>query len=172
MDGFVLAGGASARFGEDKALARVEGRRLVDTVVDALAPLERVCVVRRPGQAPVAGHEVLVGEEGHDRHPLWGVAVALEHATTPRALVVPCDLVALEADHIHAFLAAAGDGEAVAWDGERLHPLLAILTRDRSVAVRTAAAEGQSVRAFMAALPRVLVATAALRNLNRRPGDD
>lgn len=75
--GAVLAGGRSSRFGSDKALALLDGARLIDRAVAALAPqCDAVIVVGR----------------GDDRHscvpdwprpgmgPLGGLAGALNHA--------------------------------------------------------------------------------------------
>jgi molybdopterin-guanine dinucleotide biosynthesis protein A len=165
MDGFVLAGGASRRFGQDKALAVVDGERLIDRVVAALSPhCTRVRVVRRPGQAPVPGHDVLVGDEGDDRHPLWGLAVALEAAEGALALVTPCDLVGLREGHVGALV---GQGPCVAWDGQHGQPLLGVFPSARAADARDAARDGIPVRRFVADMTAISLPMPALRNLNR-----
>ena len=96
--GAVLAGGASSRFGSDKALALFAGRPLIDHAIAALIPQVAdlvICGRDYPGFArvddmPVAG----LG-------PLGGLCGALVHAADNRfdaVLCVPCDTLGLPAD--------------------------------------------------------------------------
>ncbi|MGR6328254.1 molybdenum cofactor guanylyltransferase [Sphingomonas sp. XXL09] len=85
--GAILAGGQSRRFGSDKAVALLDGARLIDLVRAQLAPhVDTVVVVGRDGgiadlPAPGLG-------------PLGGIAAALDHAAAHGfgcVLTVPCD---------------------------------------------------------------------------------
>lgn len=171
IDGFVLAGGRSQRFGSDKAAARVDGLEMALWVARALAgPCERVALVRRVGQPPrdwtlPDGRCVpeVRGDEG-DHHPLWGVAVALAAATTPLVLLAPCDLPGLRAEHARAL---ADAGPCCATDGVEEQPLLAVLPRAWLDDVVAAARAGQSVRSLTRSLPRVHLPAHALRNVNQ-----
>jgi len=75
--GVVLAGGRSSRFGSDKALAQLGGRRLIDLAVDALSAwcAEVVIVGRSEGPA-----RCLPDWPQADMGPLGGLAAALHHA--------------------------------------------------------------------------------------------
>jgi len=75
--GAVLAGGKSARFGSDKALAELDGRTLIARAVDALSGwCEHVVVVgRETAPAPT-----LPDWPRSDMGPLAGLAAALHHA--------------------------------------------------------------------------------------------
>ena len=75
--GALLAGGASSRFGSDKALALLNGRRLIDHAMDALCPhCDALAVVGReePGLTSIADWP----QPGLG--PLGGVAGALRYA--------------------------------------------------------------------------------------------
>lgn len=75
--GVVLAGGRSARFGSDKALATLGGQSLLDLSISGLTRwCDAVVVVGRPS-APV---EVLSDWPGPDMGPLAGIAAGLRHA--------------------------------------------------------------------------------------------
>lgn len=75
--GAVLAGGASSRFGSDKALAEFQGRTLIARAVDTLSGwCEHVIVVGRP-QAPAP---TLPDWPRAGMGPLGGIAAALHHA--------------------------------------------------------------------------------------------
>lgn len=75
----VLAGGRSARMGEDKAAIAWEGTTLLGRAVDELAPIGVVIVVRSPGQElPPLTSRVIVTDDAHpDRGPLQGLASGL-----------------------------------------------------------------------------------------------
>lgn len=164
--GVVLAGGLSTRFGQDKALYAVDGVPLALRVAGALrgAGLE-VVVVARDRRLEALGLPVLLEPEAPTRHPLWGVAAAL--AVYPEVLLAPCDLPALDVPTVRALLAAPAP--AVAWDGERVHPLLGRYGAGLQARAAALAAEGGAARAFAEGAARVWVRAAAVGNLNR-PG--
>jgi molybdopterin-guanine dinucleotide biosynthesis protein A len=85
--GIVLAGGRSARFGGDKLAAELDGRSLLRSAVDAVAPLVDgvlVAVARLPEEflqadVPVA----LIHDRDPFAGPLAGLANALDTAVDP-----------------------------------------------------------------------------------------
>lgn len=162
-DGFVLAGGASRRMGRDKARVVVDGRPMALRVADALgAVCGRVALVRRePDVWPI---EVVSGVEGPGRHALWGVAVALEAAATELVVIAPCDLPWLTGEALALLVEAA---PCVAWDGERVHPLLAVLPASFAPTVRQIAAAGGSARELAGGFRQILLPAGVLRNVNR-----
>jgi molybdopterin-guanine dinucleotide biosynthesis protein A len=137
MRGWVLAGGASTRFGSDKASFLVDG---VPLAVRTARVLEAggcgpVTVIGRHRRALV-GVEQEIEPEG-PRHPLWGVAEALRHGD---AFVAPCDLP----DLTPAIVAALRNARARAAD----QPLLGVFPaalRPRCLALARA---GSPVRAL------------------------
>ncbi|MCA9489541.1 MAG: molybdenum cofactor guanylyltransferase [Myxococcales bacterium] len=171
IDGFVLAGGASTRMGVDKARAPWRDRPLAVAVAEGLrAVCGRVALVRRGDDglpwawmdgAPL---EVLLEPEAPDRHPLWGVAHALRSASTPLVAVVPCDLPGLDAETWERLVAEA---PAVASDGERIHPLVAVIPRSWADRAASLAADGAGARALVSACTEVVVPRGALVDRNR-----
>jgi molybdopterin-guanine dinucleotide biosynthesis protein A len=75
--GAVLAGGQSARFGSDKALAVLHGRTLLDSAVARLAGWCGAVVVIGRADAPV---ETVADWPAPGMGPLAGLAAALRHA--------------------------------------------------------------------------------------------
>lgn len=137
--GAILAGGASTRFGSDKALALFAGKPLLQHAIDALAPqVDTLVIVGRdwPGFArvddlPVAG----LG-------PIGGLCGALGHALLhgfDAVLVAPCDTLGLPAD----LATRLGPGPVVArgqrsiglWPSNLAPALLARLTSGGSRAL-------------------------------------
>lgn len=75
--GAVLAGGKSSRFGSDKAVAMIEGKRLLDRAVAVLSPhCDKVVVVGRND----AAHDCVPDWPQPDCGPLGGIAGALDAA--------------------------------------------------------------------------------------------
>jgi molybdopterin-guanine dinucleotide biosynthesis protein A len=101
VSGIVLAGGRSSRFGSDKLEARIDGRRIIDRAVGALAPLvSEIVIVSEPGvtRAPpeATGRPIRIVE---DPAPFGGPLVALlaglEAASEPLVVVVGGDMPSL-----------------------------------------------------------------------------
>ncbi len=96
--GAVLAGGASRRFGSDKAQALIDGRPMLDHVLDALRPqVDAVVVCGRQWRG-----EVMLDDLRSERiGPLAGLEAALDHAARhgfAAVLTVPVDSLPLPAD--------------------------------------------------------------------------
>lgn len=109
--GAVLAGGASRRFGSDKAVAPLAGRSLVEHAAEALAPVcEEVVVV-----SSVPGHDfgsyTTLADSRPGEGPLAALESALGHAATygfSAVFVLACDMPVSR--HLTAQLAGAYDG--------------------------------------------------------------
>lgn len=160
LNGWVLAGGRSTRFGSDKALWRVDGVPLVvrTAAVLAAAGLRAGVVGKAPRGLDLP--ERLEAEAGY--HPLFGVAAALDLGP---ALVVPCDLVDLRVEQVRALVDAFDHHPAgVVALGQ---PLLACFAADRAGLARSLAADGAPVRRFVEGVPTVDLGP--VTNLNRPP---
>jgi molybdenum cofactor guanylyltransferase len=107
--GAVLAGGASRRFGSDKALALVDGRSLIDHVIAALAPqCDALVVVGRS----YADWPNIDDRPASGAGPLAALNAALDHAAGhgyAKVLTAPCDMPDLPED----LAALLGQGPAV-----------------------------------------------------------
>lgn len=138
ITGVILAGGRARRMGgEDKGLIRLNGRPMIEFVIEGFAPqvaslminanrnLERY---RQLGNYPVI-EDIVTGFAG----PLAGMASAMQNAQTPYILTVPCDspFVAEHlAQHLYAALKHQQARLSVASDGQRMQPVFALLPRD------------------------------------------
>lgn len=136
--GLILAGGQGRRMGGiDKGLVAIRGRPLVAHARECLIGRVRELLISAnrslDDYAPLADR-VICDAEGGYQGPLMGIYSGLRAATTPWLVVVPCDAPALPRDLVPRLLAGRGNKDiAVAWDGDRLHPVVAL--------IRTALAE-------------------------------
>lgn len=107
VEGYVLTGGRSSRFGSDKALHLVGGRAMALHVADALRSLaDPVTLVGDPDRYGSLGLPV-IPDQMAGAGPLAGIVSALANASTPWVLVAACDMPKLSAAPLASLLAAA-----------------------------------------------------------------
>ena len=98
VSGIILAGGASARLGQDKALVQVAGRPLVERVVEALRALADEIVLVTPSPERLAWLGLPAVD---DVYPgigtLGGLHAGLNAIANPYGLVVGCDTLPIAA---------------------------------------------------------------------------
>lgn len=113
--GIVLTGGRSRRMGRDKCAIVLDGRTLLQRVVDALdGAVDELLVVGSPGRPPLEVHSTrplraLADPEPHGG-PLVGIATGLAATTAPVAVIVACDLPYLAPPLLRLLAARAGAG--------------------------------------------------------------
>ncbi len=137
ITGVVLAGGRGERMGGiDKGLIPLNGRPMVQYVLEALRPqVGRIFINANRNQAQYAalGYDVVPDSVGGYLGPLAGMASAMRVAATPYVLTAPCDsplVVADLAQRLYTALVSERADISAAHDGERLHPVFALLRRD------------------------------------------
>jgi molybdenum cofactor guanylyltransferase len=137
ITGVILAGGRGSRLGGvDKGLVPLAGRPMIAHVIAALRPQVGDLVInanRNQAEYAALGHRVVPDELAGFPGPLAGFLSALRATATPYVLVVPCDAPLLPDDlGARLFVGLAHDRAeiAAAHDGQRLHPVFALLTRD------------------------------------------
>ncbi len=114
ITGVILAGGRSSRFGENKALATLHGIRLIDRVVDVMAPLfsSLLLVTNQPEEFARLNLPMVQDREPY-LGPLGGLASALPVVSTGRVFVVACDMPILTTQLIREIMAADRFDDAV-----------------------------------------------------------
>lgn len=133
--GTILAGGQARRMGGiDKGLAEIGDRRMVEWIIDRLAPqVDRLVINANRNNDTYAsfGYPVVPDRFGSYEGPLAGFAAAMEHAEGAGALLtVPCDSPAPPPDLAKRLMAAMRENDAelaVAHDGDRMQPVYALL---------------------------------------------
>jgi molybdenum cofactor guanylyltransferase len=145
----VLIGGASRRFGSDKASLRVAGASIVDRVAGCArdAGLRPVLLGRDPGAVGALEAWAWRLDDEPDGGPLRAIVTAARAAGSPGApiVVLPVDLPRVTAAHVA--LLAAPLGRGAAWrcvaTGGRAAPLPGALGPVAIAALADAAARGE-----------------------------
>ena len=160
LAGIVLAGGRSARMGEDKCALGLGGRTLLQRAADALGEVAgELVVAAAAGREPPPPRTALPLRRATDAiaggGPLAGVLAGLEACSAPVAVVLACDLpfarpalLRLLAERARAgapFVAPLHDG--------RPQPLCSAWRRDALPALRERLAAGERAAASMLGVP-------------------
>jgi molybdenum cofactor guanylyltransferase len=130
----ILAGGKATRMqGKDKGLTELLGRPLLDYIIAALHPQVDTILVnanRNLERYREFGYPVIEDILDNYCGPLAGMASAMQAAATPLLLTVPCDspfVPAHLAETLYRSMAEADAGISVAYDGNRMQPVHALL---------------------------------------------
>jgi len=138
LTGVILAGGRATRMGgEDKGLLLLNNKCLIEYIIATLRPqVHNLLISANRHQSRYAelsqGGRVLADTFGHYDGPLAGMATCLQEATTDYVLFVPCDTPFLSphlASRLYTQLIAQQADLSVATDGQRNHPVIALLKR-------------------------------------------
>lgn len=146
--GVVLAGGKASRMaGKDKGLLELNGKPLWQHVAGRLAPQVKSVAIsanRNLDTYRLSGLPVIEDTLRDFPGPLAGMLAALQQCEAEWFLFCPCDTPYIPADLLSRLLAGRGQAPAV-WvhDGERDHPVIALLHRNLSPRLEAWLAQGE-----------------------------
>lgn len=156
LTGLILAGGEGRRMGgRDKGLERFAGQPLVAHVSECFHGHVAELLISANRHLNAYRHHadrVIEDSQGGFHGPLMGLYSGLCAARTPWLLVAPCDTPALPRDLAARMIAGIHDADiAVAHDGQRAHPVVALLRTDMADELHRALDAGErSVARFYA----------------------
>ncbi len=155
--GVILAGGAGRRIGRNKAFLELDGRPLIEIVIERLTQVCTEVLIVAGDVRPYAGLSVpLVEDRFRGIGVLGGLHAGLEAAAYPLVLAVGCDMPFLNPDLLRAFLVwIEGFDVAMLRRGEHVEPLHAAYRRACLPAIEAAIHTGE--RRIIAFFPHVRV---------------
>ncbi|SHK61799.1 molybdenum cofactor guanylyltransferase MobA [Halomonas caseinilytica] len=176
LTGLVLAGGRGSRMrGCDKGLEPFLGRPLAahaGAVLRGHVSELLISANRHLGAYAALADRVVEDITSGYQGPLMGLYSGLRAARTPWLVVVPCDAPALPLSLVSRLVETIGEGDiAVAHDGRRAHPVVALVRVALADDLARCLAEGErKVEAWQARHARVWVDVSdcpeAFANLN------
>jgi len=139
----ILAGGASTRMGQDKALLDFRGKPLIVHQLEILRPLFDEVLIGANDPAPYAAFGARVVPDLLDEPcALAGVHALIAHATTPYVFVIACDLPFLNPDLIRRLIKPReGVDVVLPVSSKGPEPLHAVYSRTCLPAIEAAAAQ-------------------------------
>ncbi|HLG69423.1 MAG TPA: molybdenum cofactor guanylyltransferase [Chloroflexota bacterium] len=137
--GVLLAGGKSSRMGTNKALLRFpNGQTVIERIVSRIRPLcsEVLLVTNTPADYEFLGLPMFP-DEIPGASSLGGIYTGVLHASSPRVVVLSCDLPLVSSDLLAYLLALPFDYDLLMpFIGGRQQPLHAIYARTALDAMR------------------------------------
>ncbi|AEG00171.1 molybdenum cofactor guanylyltransferase MobA [Methylomonas methanica] len=133
VSGVVLAGGMARRMQQqDKGLVMFNRRPLISYALAAMQPVTDELFIsanRNRGRYELFGFPVISDSNANFEGPLAGILAAMQAARYSVLLVMPCDSPFFTGRHLQQLLDGLGESNdiAVAFDGERLHPVFVAL---------------------------------------------
>ena len=115
MTGVIQAGGKSTRMGgRPKALLEVGGRRIIERVLDVVAPVvDDVLIVTNTPELYAFLGVPMVADLHPDHGSLGGIFSGLAAATGEAAFTVACDMPFLHRDVARLVVARAAEGDVI-----------------------------------------------------------
>jgi len=137
ITGVILAGGRAQRMGgTDKGLILLNGKPMIEHVITALrAEIDSLLINanRNLEQYAAFGYPVISDIMDGYLGPLSGMASGMRAACTRYIVTAPCDSPLIGGDlvrRLYETLIREGADISVAHDGERMHPVFALIRRD------------------------------------------
>jgi len=130
--GFIAAGGRSSRMGSDKAWLEIGGRPMIEHVIAALLPVTAsVAIIANSPEYDRLGFPVFA-----DTHknvgPLEAIRTALSNSSTPRLVMVACDLPLVSPEFVKFLLSVPSDDQVLVPIGPdgKLEPMCSIYWKE------------------------------------------
>jgi molybdopterin-guanine dinucleotide biosynthesis protein A len=150
ITGVILAGGQARRMNhQDKGLVCYRGHPLVSYAIAALAPLVHETIInanRHHEQYQAFGLPVVADQTDSFDGPLAGILTAMIHSDADVLLIVPCDAPLITTQHLQKLLMVRTELNAdiaVAFDGERVHPVFLAIKSSLQASLQHYLASGQ-----------------------------
>jgi molybdenum cofactor guanylyltransferase len=148
--GVILAGGLARRMNnQDKGLINYKGQPMVSYAIAALAAVADPLIInanRNKEQYQAFGLPVVADQTDTFDGPLAGVLTAMIYTDAKVLLVIPCDSPLIKAEHLQKLLSALAENDAdvaVAFDGERMHPVFLAIKTSLKTSLQDYLASGQ-----------------------------
>ena len=137
MIGVILAGGRSSRFGEDKALYRLDGKPMYEHVAEKLENVQAIeeIVINTNDKLKTSfkNYKVIVDDPDYaDYGPLGGLYRAAKEYPGEPLMVISCDTPYVDEVWLDILAAAAvkTGNTTITTDNDREHPLIGVYQHD------------------------------------------
>lgn len=131
INGYILAGGKSSRMGTDKGLLMIEGKAMIQYVIEQMQLVfDNLVIVSNNSEYEKFGLEVipdLIKNIG----PAGGIYTVLEHSDSQLNFVVSCDMPFISKGAIEFIIENSNESQIVLLENQgNLEPLFGIYAND------------------------------------------
>ena len=127
ITGVILAGGKNSRMGTDKGLLMIEGKKIIERIIDAMKTVvDEIIIISNGDHYNNLGYKVysdIIKECG----PMGGIHTAFSFSNTEKNLVVSCDMPFLDSETLKIIVGNANECEiAIPEHNGMTEPLCAV----------------------------------------------
>jgi molybdopterin-guanine dinucleotide biosynthesis protein A len=128
---YILAGGKSSRMGTDKGLLLIEGKAMIQYVIEQMqAVFDRVIIVSNNPEYEKFGLKV-IPDLIKDIGPAGGIYTALKHSDAQLNFIVSCDMPLITKEAIEFIFKTRKESQIVLLKNQKnLEPLFGLYTKD------------------------------------------
>ncbi len=126
----ILAGGNSSRMGEDKGLMLIDGKPMIQHVIDTVkGVVENVIIITNNSAYEKFGF-LVIPDEIKGKGPLGGIYTGLLHSTTQLNLVLSCDIPYVNASLLNLLVShSEGSDITIVKKDEVTHQLMGVFSK-------------------------------------------
>lgn len=131
ISAIILAGGKSSRMGQDKGLMLLNGKPMIQHVVDTVKPIvSEIIIVANNTSYQSFGNKFYV-DEVKNSGPLAGLCVGLKYSETHLNIVLSCDVPYVTTEMLEVLIKEFSQQKDVVLfeKQEELHPLIALYSK-------------------------------------------
>jgi molybdopterin-guanine dinucleotide biosynthesis protein A len=131
INAYILAGGKSSRMGTDKGLLLIEGKEMIQYVIEQMQSIfENLVIVSNNPEYEKFGLEV-ISDLIKNIGPAGGIYTALKHSDSQLNFVVSCDMPFVTKEAIEFIVTNSNESQIVLLENQgRLEPLFGIYSKD------------------------------------------
>ena len=130
-NGYILAGGKSSRMGTDKGLLLIEGKAMIEYVIEQMQPVfNNLVIVSNNPEYEKFGLEV-IPDLIKDIGPAGGIYTALDHSEAKLNFMVSCDMPFVTQEAIAFIVKNVDENQIVLLENQgKLEPLFGVYSKE------------------------------------------
>jgi molybdopterin-guanine dinucleotide biosynthesis protein A len=130
-NGYILAGGKSSRMGTDKGLLLIEGKAMIEYVIEQMQSVfDNLVIVSNNPEYEKFGLKV-IPDLIKDIGPAGGIYTALKHSDSQLNFIVSCDMPFVTKEAIEFIVANTNESQIVLLENQgKLEPLFGVYSKD------------------------------------------
>lgn len=123
----ILAGGKSSRMGQDKGLMLLNGKSMIEHVIETAKQITtQIIIVANNDDYKKFGLPVFK-DDYQEKGPLGGIYTGLKNSLTENNLILSCDIPFVKKDLLQFIISESSENDiTVAAFKDKIHPLIAV----------------------------------------------
>jgi molybdopterin-guanine dinucleotide biosynthesis protein A len=106
VSGIILAGGKSSRMGQDKGLIPIDGKPMIQNIIDALEPITEEIIIIANNKGYESFGLPVFKDEFEEKGPIAGIYQGLKQSSNAINFIISCDVPHINTSFLNWLLSA------------------------------------------------------------------